>query len=123
MVGRNALSKKFLRSIFGVLTHIMNEHRASADYRNDGGRPTVGASSISKSPGRGYLGNYKNSRAAQIRTEHAMAKIKASLSRREIARLRSSCEYAPIKPNRLHPVLQAIQASALRRSSFSANED
>jgi hypothetical protein len=99
------------------------DHRGTLPPAAGGGRPIVGASSISKSPGRGYLGNYKNSRAAQIRTEHAMAKIKASLSWREIARLRSSCECAPIKPNRLHPVLQAIQASALRRSSFSANED
>src|SRR5258705_2164149 len=50
------------------------DHRGTLPPAAGGGRPIVGASSISKSPGRGYLGNYKNRRAAQIRTEHAMAK-------------------------------------------------
>jgi hypothetical protein len=39
---------------------------------------------------------------------------------------RLSCRYRlrpAFKPNRLHPALRAIQASALRRSSFSADED
>jgi len=50
------------------------DHPGTLPPAAGGGRPIVGASSISKSPGRGYLGNYKNRRAAQIRTEHAMAK-------------------------------------------------
>jgi len=43
------------------------------------------------------------------------------------ANIEHPTNYAPMggrfKPNRLHPALRAIQASALRRSSFSADED